>query len=314
MNQNRKKIGGFLLAFFFMNVSFSADDSQKDLTWLRIFFSKGIHSANAQYVNKLDAPNDKTEQFNQRSSYTVDFLFAEKKYNYSFIFEYRDFWSALTNNNTTNPPKQEVHFVGSKISPWKNLGDMGIYQEEFSKNIPNWFVFDDLDSLMIKQCWMNNPLPPITGIFYADEFKALKRIYKEAQANSKAAGIWSYFEFDAAGNVVGISPTYLYTLSETNLIDSKNFESYSILLRNNDDESIFIDILTSDKKPLLLEGISIRQDERKINIFNFEINSLMHKFVPELIFDPRDLIQEYLKELQKESDKALIRFETTENK
>ena len=144
MNQNKIKIAGLLFTCLFLSTSYAADDSQKDLTWLRNFFSKGIHSANAQYVRKLDAPNDKTEQFYQRSSYTVDFLFIEKKYNYSFIFEYRDFWSALTNNNTTNPPKQEVRFVGSKISPWKNLDDLGIYQEEFSKNIPNWFVFDDL--------------------------------------------------------------------------------------------------------------------------------------------------------------------------
>jgi len=314
MDLKKNKISLFLFACLFMNVSFSADDSQKDLSWLNDFFSKGIHSANAQYAKKLDAPNDKTEQFFQRSSYTVDFLFAEKKYNYYFIYEYRDFWKALTNNNTTNPPKQEVRFVGSKVSNWKNLDDMGSYQEEYSKNIPNWFVFDGLDSLMIKQCWMNNALPPITGIFYADEFKALKRIYKEAQTNAQTDGIWSYFEFDAAGNVVGISPAYLYTLTATSLINDKNFESYSILLRNNDDESIYIEILTSSKKPLLLEGICIRHDNRKINIYNFEINSLLHKFVPELISDPRVLVQEYLEELQKESDKGLIRFEPTVNK
>ena len=314
MIQGKIKIALVSLTCAFCMSGYSADESQKDLSWLNDFFSKGIQSANAHYSKLLESPKDKTEQFFKRSNYTVDFVFAEKKYTYSFIYEYRDFWSALTNNNLGNPPKQEINFVGSKITPWKNLDGIGTYREDFQKILPNWFVFDGLDSLMIKQCWMNNPLPPISGIFFADEFKTLKRIYKSAQSNGELEGLWSYFEFDGAGNVVGISQAYLYTLSAKSLTDEKNFEDYSIILRNNNDEAIFIDILTSAKLPLLLEGISIKHEERKINIYNFEINSLLHKFVPELMSDPRELIQLYLVELQKESDKGLTRFETTENK
>jgi len=314
MIQEKIKLSVLSFACIICCASYSADESQKDLSLLKDFFSKGIQSANANYSKLLDSPQDKTEQFFQRSNYTIDFVFAEKKYTYSFIYEYRDFWSALTNNNTSIPPKQEVYFVGSKITPWKNLDGIGTYREDFQKILPNWFVFDDLDSLMIKQCWMNNPLPPISGIFYSDEFKTLKRIYKQAQSNNETEGLWSYFEFDGAGNVIGISPAYLYSLNAKSLTGEKNFEDYSIILRNNADEAIFINILTNAKKPLLLEGISIKYDQRKITIFNFEINSLLHKFVPELISDPRELIQLYLEELQKESDKGLIRFETSENK
>jgi len=314
MIQEKIKISVLTFACVICCVSYSADESQKDLVWLKDFFSKGIQSANANYSKLLDSPQDKTEQFFQRSNYSVDFVFAEKKYTYSFVYEYRDFWSALTNDNTSNPPAQTVNFVGSKITPWKNIDGIGTYREDFQKILPNWFVFDGLDSLMIKQCWMNNPLPPISGTFYSDEFKTLKRIYKQAQSNNETEGIWTYFEFDSDGNVVGISQTYLSTLSTKSLTDDKNFEDYSIILRNNEDEAIFIDILTNADKPLLLEGISIKYDQRKITIFNFEINSLLHKFVPELISDPRELIQHYLEELQKESYKGLTRFETPEHK
>jgi len=314
MNKIKFKIEVFLIVCLIGNSVFAADDSQKDLSWLKDFFAKGIQSAEAQYSYLLDAPNDKSEKFYKRSSYSVQYSFAEKKYTYSFIYEYQDFWSALTNNNTTDPPKQEVRFVGSKINHWKMFEGIGSYSEEYEKILPNWFVFDDLDSLMIKQCMMNNPLPAITGIFYADELKALKRINKTALANNEYTGISSFFEFDKDGNVVEISRAHLGDLSPKSLNKDKNFEEYSILVRNNNNEVIFIDILTSARKPLLLEGISVKHEERKINIYNFEINSLLHKFVPELIADPRELIQSYLVELQKESDKGLVRFETTGNK
>ena len=291
----------------------AGEDGKNNLAWLRDFFAKGIMSAHAQYSQSIGADQNSSDNYFKRMSYSVDFIFAEKKYNYRFIYEYADSWSVLTNENTEAPPKQTEFFVGSEITPWREQDGVGSYREEFTKTLPNWFVFDDLDSIVILQCDIQNPIPPITGLFYADEFKALKRLRKTAVSNNQPEGIWTCFEYDESGNVAEISRVYLSALNSKNLLTHRLFEDYTITVRNNSNDAVFVDVLIGTNEHELLEGLCFRQGDKKVNIFNLEMNSLFHKFTPELVSDPRILIQLYLGELQKESTKCLDRFETSRN-
>ena len=48
----------------------------------------------------------------------------------------------------------------------------------------------------------------------------------------------------------------------------------------------------------------------KARIYNFEINAVLNKFVPELMANPEELIIDYLLALQKQYDCELSRFAT----
>jgi hypothetical protein len=308
-----------LLILLPVNLLFAGYEGRDDLGWLQVFFEKGIRSASAQYVEKSNVNPEDAEKIYQRSQYTIGFDFKTKVYTYNYSFEYSDLWSVLTRNEEGTPPKQTARFIGSKVSPWSLKDDVGTYSEVYTRTLPNWFVFDDLDSIVGRQCLMNNPLPAITGIFYADEFKALKRLYKSAMANGEVSGLWSCFDYDASGNVVEISRTWLQTLDAEQHISSGLFSSYSIVIYNNSGEAVFIDVLSSNENTPLMEGLCFRSGsppdagKNKASIYNFELNSLFHKFVPELVADPRELIRNYLEALQVQADRELMRFETAGN-
>jgi hypothetical protein len=303
----------FLSLLLPVNLLLAGYEAGRDLGWLQAFFDKGIQSASAQYSEKTTDGQGDPGKFYQRSDYAIAFDFKTKTYTYNYTYEYRDLWAVLTLNESGMPPKQTARFVGSKISPWSLKDDVGTYREDYSRVLPNWFVFDDLDSIVGRQCMMNNPLPAITGIFYADEFKALKRLYKSATGRGETSGIWTCFDYDASGNVVEISRAYLQTLVPDQLLSSGMFSAYSIVIYNNAGESVFVDVLSSGDKAPLMEGASFRTAANKANIYNFELNSLLHKFVPELFSDPRELIRNYLVTLQTEADRELVRFETAGN-
>lgn len=296
------------MQFFSAEVK-AGDDSRFSYYWLNDFFSRGIKSAYAEYEYVLDTAYQKSEYYSKTATSKIEFDFATKIYKYHYVFEYREDWAILTNQNSEAPPVQVEKFVGSKIESWKKVGDLGIYKEVFDRVLPNWLHFENLDSLMIDQAIFSNPLPVLSGIFNADEFKALKKIKKRDEAKGNSKGPWTCFEYDNASNVVEVSRQYLYSLKKENLTKNKKIVSSFISIRNYEDEIVFIEVLIPETYPAIIEGISVKFGDMKTKIYNFEINTLFSKFIPELVSDPNVLIAQYFKQIQVDYACDLSRFE-----
>ncbi len=144
---------------------------RKSDAWITEFFQKGIMSAFAEYNLKLPPPQNPSPNYYKRMSYSVEYSRFTNTYSLRFVYEYRDDWNVLTDNGN-HPPAQEQAFQnGSKIQPWSNSNGLGSYIEVYHRSIPNWIIFQNLDSLLIMQGKLGNPLPPLTGLFHADELK-----------------------------------------------------------------------------------------------------------------------------------------------
>ena len=314
MKQCLAKIG-IIVTFFALlgnscNYALAGDDSRFSYYWLNEFFSRGIKSAYAEYSYSSDTDSTQSENIFKNAVTKIEFDFVTKVYTQSYTYEYRQDWASLTNMGSSSPPIQKEKFVSSKVEPWKKVGDMGIYKEYYSKEIPNWLHFEYLDSLFIDQAIFGNPMPILSGLFYSDEFKALKKIRKRDDADSKNNALWNCFEFDNSNNVVEVSRQYLYTLSHKNLTKEKGISNSTMSIRNYEGDLIFIEILIPVEYPAIIEGISIKYNDMKARIYNFEINAVLNKFVPELMANPEELIIDYLLALQKQYDCELSRFAT----
>ncbi|MBL7897915.1 MAG: hypothetical protein JNJ99_05220, partial [Crocinitomicaceae bacterium] len=155
-----------MTAFFLMfaNNLFCGDIDQNNSTWLYDFFSKGIQAAYAEY-SIVPVPEGKTSDlYHKQYTYSAIYSSADKKYELRFLYEYRDDWNVLTKNGAQQPPKQNTVYSSSKIQPWTNSSGLGIYTEKFERQIPNWLVFDELDSLIMIQCKLGNLRPSLSGI------------------------------------------------------------------------------------------------------------------------------------------------------
>lgn len=288
--------------------SFSGDLDQNTSTWLHDFFSKGLLAAYAEY-SIAPVPEAKTsDQYYRQYTYSSNYSHADKKYELRFLYEYRDDWNVLTRNGAQQPPKQNSVYGSSKIQPWTNSNGLGIYTEKFERQIPNWLVFESLDSIVMIQCKLGNQRPSLSGIFFQDELKHLKKMHKENGGNQDL--LISVFEFDPHGNVTEISKSYLDGYSSKRTIQLKNIQDYTLSIRNKDEAIVFIEVLTNGAKYPLIEGLKFKSGDKTAIIFNFELNRLFHKFVPELVADPEKLILEYVAALQSLSDKPFSRLES----
>lgn len=298
-----------LLLISFCTLVKAGDDSRFSYYWLNEFFSSGIKTAYAEYSYMRDTAAQESEIYSKNATTKIEFDFSTKVYSYQYNYEYKQDWASLTNQNTQQPPSQKEKFVDSKINHWMKVGDIGIYQEIFQREIPNWLHFDYLDSLFIDQAIFSNPLPVLSGIFNSDEFKVLKKIRKQNESKVETNGLWNCFEYDNSDNVVELSRHYLYTLNNHNLHKVKGIIDATISIRNYEDELVFIELLIPESYPAIIEGISVKYNDMKTKIYNFEINAVLNKFVPDLVADPKMLILDYLKQLQIDCDCDLSRFD-----
>ena len=290
---------------------FAAETETGNATWLYDFFSKGIQSAYAEYAIALPQPATASAHYYQHVNYSIEYVAAHRSYELRFIHECREDWNVLTHNGSVQPPRQAVYYTDSRIQPWTNSNGLGTYTEKYERKIQNWMVFRELDSLLMMQAKAGNPLPPLNGIFFADELKCLKKQYLKSTESSDEEGICKSFDFDHNGNVSGISRSYLMTFSTRKTATIKNLQDYTMSIRNNNEEVVFVDVLTTGSKNPVMEGLQFKSGDRKCAVFNFEINYLFSKFVPELVADPKQLINEYLLVLQESSAKPFARFEAT---
>jgi len=253
-----------------------------------------------------------SDQFYQEMNYSVAFTAADKTYELRFSYEYRDDWNALTHGGSGQPPKQDVTFTGSKIQPWTSSNGLGVYSERYDRKIPNWLLFDPLDSILMMQVKMGNPLPSLTGMFYPDELKSLKKIHKESGTSD--GGLQCGFDYDAHGNVAELSHAYLAGFSTKKTRAVKKIEDYSLTIRNKNDDVVFLEVLTTSSKSPIMEGIQFSSGDKRCVVFNFELNRILNKFAPELVSDPERLLMDYILALQEISAKPFARFETTASK
>lgn len=304
-----------LLTAIFSQISASAIASETELSstgWLHDFFAKGIKSAYAEYSMEVDRPVQISDQYYRQMTYSIEYSAEEQMYEMLFVYEYRDNWDVLTRNGAVAPPKQTVYLTGSKIQPWTSLNGVGTYSEKYDRKIPNWMTFAELDSLLMMQLRMGNPLPPMNGLFWEDELKQLK---KEFKASGSSLSVWCIpFEFDGAGNVVDVSQEHLASFSEKKTLSSKKLENYTMSIRNNQEDVVFIEVLTSNQEATFLEGLQFRSGDKRCKIFNFELNTVLNKFAPQLVEDPSKLIEIYLRNFQEFTGRSLQRFNITASK
>lgn len=292
----------------------AADNEQPGAAWLYDFFSKGIQSAYAEYSMAITKPPGASDQYYEQMHYSIEYIAADKTYDLRYSYDYRDDWNILTHNGSIQPPRPASRYNGSRIQPWTNSNGLGIYSEKYERKIQNWLVFDDLDSLLMMHSKMGNPLPGISGIFFPDELKHLKKLYKESLTAGQEESVCKGFDFDHNGNVAGISRNYLTGFGTRKTNDIKNLESYTLSIRNQQEDVVFIEVLTHGSKYPMLEGLQFKCGDKKCVVFSFELNRLFCKFVPELVADPDYLITEYLHALQEATGKPLARFESTASK
>jgi hypothetical protein len=288
---------------------FSGDLDQNNSTWLYDFLSKGVQAVYAEY-SIVPVPEGKiSDQYYKQYSYSASYSSTDKKFELRFLYEYRDDWNVLTRNGAQQPPKQNTVYSSSKVHPWTNSNGLGVYTEKFERQIPNWLVFEGLDSLIMIQCKLGNQRPSLSGIFFQDELKYLKKLYKENDGSQDV--LTAAFEFDPQGNVTEISKSYLdgYNSKRTN--QAKNIQDYTLSIRNKDESLVFVEVLTNGAKYPLIEGLKFKSGDKTSVIFNFDLNRLFHKFVPELVADPEKLILEYIAALQSVSSKPFTRLEST---
>lgn len=299
----------FILTFLFISLTPHVDAEEierRNDAWITDFFQKGVMSAFAEYNIKLPAPQNASSNYYKRMSYSVEYSALTKSYSLRFIYEYRDDWNVLTDNGNHAPAKEQIYYTGSKIQPWTNSNGLGSYSEVFQRNIPNWFIFEDLDSMLIMHGKMGNPLPPLTGLFHSDELKAMKKLFKENNLK-----LISCFEFDQAGNLTEFSKNYLDEFKEENLKIKKPVIDYSIVIRNKLDDVLFIKPILHASDFQVIEGVSMKSGDKKAKVFSFDLNAMLHKFIPHVFADPKDLIEKYISELQRASEKEFMRFQTT---
>ncbi|MBL7896903.1 MAG: hypothetical protein JNJ99_00120 [Crocinitomicaceae bacterium] len=134
-------------------------------------------------------------------------------------------------------------------------------------------------------------------------------MYKENNGNQDA--LTAAFEFDPQGNVTEISKSYLEGFNSKRTNQIKNIQDYTLSIRNKDEALVFIEVLTNGAKYPLIEGLKFKSGDKSAIIFNFDLNRVFHKFVPELIADPEKLILEYIAALQTVSSKPFARLEST---
>lgn len=302
-----KKYFTFALILFGLLPCVQAEEiERRSDAWITEFFQKGIMSAFAEYNLKLAPPQNPSPNYYKRMSYSVEYSRYTNTYSLRFVYEYREDWNVLTDNGN-HPPAQEQPFqTGSKIQPWTNSNGLGTYSEVYQRSIPNWMIFQSLDSLLIMQGKLGNPLPPLTGLFHSDELKAMKKLQKTNQA-----AMLSCFDFDQAGNLLEFSKSYLDEFKEENLKLKKPVEDFSIVIRNKADDVVFVKPILHGSDIQIIEGVLLKYGDKRAKIYNFELNAILHKFIPQIFANPQEIIEAYIKDLQAASEKEFMRFETS---
>lgn len=300
----------FLSALFMLqlNWGYGAETDRSNLSWLSDFFKSGISSAHAEYNLRLPKTSLSSQHYYKQLSYSIAFYTHSKNYTVSAVYEFREDWNVLTNSGTKQPDLEQRYFINSEINGWTNKNGLGFYTEKYFRELPNWLVFDELDILVLNQCKASNPLPTISGLFFLDELKALKKIYREQSANQNS--VKNCFEFDKSGNVVSISEAYLNEFTEEAFKSKKMVDDFSIAIRNKNDDVIFVKPIIHPSELQLIEGLMFKSGDKKVKIFSFELNRCFSKFVPNLVADPDELILNFVTKIKDQSGFDLNRIST----
>ena len=155
---------------------------------------------------------------------------------------------------------------------------------------------------------MKNPLPPLSGTFWADELKLIKKVYVKARKGKSISSLWNRFEFDTKANVTELSLAYLM---KNNIYSTASIDGVQIIeieLVNGGGDAIYLSPLVSAGNASVIDGVMFSDDFNSIKIFNLELNKMLYKFAPDIFRNPSETLNQYLLTLQKESGENLERF------
>jgi hypothetical protein len=279
------------------NNALAQDVEESNNKWLVEFIQEGLDEATAYWVI-----NEK-DNWNRREEVDIHFDFNTNIYQFNFDLKYSENWNILTHNGTKDPPRIQKRFTSSKVSFWTNFKGNGTYEEQYSKRIPNWMNFNDLDLLII-QFSKQNSESEINKLLLLEEEKIIKKLYKNRKKSNSR--IWKQFEFDSKGNLIGISKKYLETVNTTT-VPRSGVEEYKIRIRNKLENIIEIELLRSVKDLTIIDGIRIKNENGELVIFNSVINYKFHKFAPQIFRDPNFVVLDFLQSVQKDSGEQIER-------
>jgi hypothetical protein len=273
------------------------DELPKKNAWLSDFVKPGLRSAYSKW--SYSDPQD----FNRAEVKETSFEFATQEFHFDFVLTHSSNWDVLTKDGTIDPPPMRKNFSSSKVSNWSNFKGKGSYKETYSRLIPNWMHFRDLDTLLILLSSYNTE-PAINKLLWSDEEKYLKKL-KNAERSTEAY-IWRQFMYDHKGNIIGISTDYLVKQGSERKFDDRM--KYEMFVENKEGARIVLKPYVSESAAAIFDGVEVHQDNNKLILFSEVLNRKLHRFAPEIFRNPKKVMNSFLLSLQKASGKPLERL------
>lgn len=276
----------------FSLLAWSGDEDGNKNDWLVKFLSSELTFATADIESEVQT------EMQQKEMVKVHFDFSSNTYSLDHFVHYEQSWNELTKDGTINPPKIKPLLTGSTIEPWTKIKENGVYQEKLKKQIPNWFVFENI-SPILNSIALSNYSPTPNGMFREDELKYLKKMYKSKDIG--AMSVWRQLTYDRKGNIAGIAADYLKGKLKTDA------DKEYISIFNERNEELKISSVTSNITALV-SAIVLEKDGNRLTVLNAELNFILHKFASFIFPDPANTRAKYFQVFHKKVKKGLDRF------
>ncbi len=286
----------------------SAQEEDEDIRWFKSFLESGLSNIEAEYLVSKTGLDKGSSLYLYEEEYDVTFDFLSLDYEFFYKLVYQDDWAELTNGNLKDLPEIKPKYVGCKVVPWTNKKGVGEYVEFYDKKIPNWFILSKMDTLMNFQMKLENPLPPITGIFLQDELKIIQSLYQKAKKGKSISQLWNRFEFNRKGMVLELSNKYLDQDNGLIATSNKDIQSFNILLFNRNQDSVLVKPIINHDERSVVDGVFFEGRDFSIKIFNFQLNHMLFRFAGDIFRNPQVTLKEFLLQLQEDTQTSLDRF------
>ncbi|MEX1001341.1 MAG: hypothetical protein WDZ35_04430 [Crocinitomicaceae bacterium] len=293
------RIGVLIIWLSSCFVSF-ADEELKEAKWLSDFFNSGLTKAEAVWKHEEPA------YYNKDEKKTVVFDFKKQVYSIKYTLTYTENWEVLTKEGTQNPPLMEKTYPTSVVNNWTRFKETGTYEEVFYRDIPNWLVFKNLDTLLISIASLEVK-PAINALLWSDEQKYIRKLFRRNKMMS--ANVWKQFIYDKRRRVIGIDTPYLSANCQIKKQDSHS--AYHVVFQNENGDELIVYPCLNTIHPMLMDGVLFRLNDKERIVFNFAVNEMMHRFAPDIFRDPDVVIQQFLLAVEEYVGKSLERLENS---
>lgn len=276
-----------VLTLFFLQVY--AIEEKSNHSWLKDFMRVGLFEAKAKLIypdTLVLIPN--SEERVSEATVSIRGNCVTLEYLFKFDLFYTDKWSVLTNEMQDTPPFPNQYFVGSNIQPWAIEGDQATYQEHYERLLPNWMIFTNLDSTIIRLSEFDFPLSTLHTLFSYEELKEIRKAHKKDHLNS----LTRFFTYDKKGFPSSFSSTYINKW----LMPISDVYQQEVYLENKNGETIKVVPLVASK-PCPFDGILLTNEYGSVQIVDYSINRMFNRFAPQIFRDPETVLQDFKNEL-----------------